>query len=107
MSINSVLEFFLLVFSSEFSSQLPHDGGAFYTNDTMESSRPHYVRSWPPILHAATLWLNAGTPKTSQFENNTNNDNMVNNNSSDNSNKFHLLFGKFLSFDRKNQGGNL
>lgn len=38
---------------------MPHDGGAFYTTDTMESSRPHYASSWPPILHAAALWLKA------------------------------------------------
>ncbi|XP_049845033.1 HEAT repeat-containing protein 5B isoform X1 [Schistocerca gregaria] len=56
----------LLSLPSEFASQLPHDGGAFYTTDTMESSRPYYLTSWPPILHAAALWLNA-----SGFEDNS------------------------------------
>lgn len=80
----------LLSLPGEFASQLPHDGGAFYTNDTMESSRPHYVSSWPPILHAAALWLNSGG-----FDKlgDSNNDN-ANNNTVDNcSEKFHLLFG--------------
>ncbi|CAH0562547.1 unnamed protein product [Brassicogethes aeneus] len=81
----------LLSLPNEFSSQLPHDGGAFYTNETMESARPHYVSSWAPILHAAALWLNAEC-----FEKEINNDNALNNNPAalDNSaDKFHLLFG--------------
>ena len=41
----------------EYSSQLPRDGGSFYTNDTMDSCRPHYCATWPALLHAATLWL--------------------------------------------------
>lgn len=48
------------VHHAEFSSQLPHDGGAFYTSDTVESARPHYREAWPPILHAASLWLCEG-----------------------------------------------
>ncbi|GLH08860.1 HEAT repeat-containing protein 5B [Gryllus bimaculatus] len=52
-------DYALLSLPPEFASQLPHDGGAFYTTDTMESSRPHYAASWPPILHAVALWLNA------------------------------------------------
>jgi HEAT repeat-containing protein 5 len=43
-----------------FSSQLPHDGGAFYTSDTIEASRPHFGSAWPPLLHAAALWLTNG-----------------------------------------------
>uniref|UniRef100_L7LUE3 LAA1-like C-terminal TPR repeats domain-containing protein n=1 Tax=Rhipicephalus pulchellus TaxID=72859 RepID=L7LUE3_RHIPC len=50
----------LLSLPAEFSSQLPHDGGAFYTSDTVESARPHYRDAWPPILHAASLWLTQG-----------------------------------------------
>ncbi|CAN7999924.1 unnamed protein product [Ixodes hexagonus] len=50
----------LLSLPGEFSSQLPHDGGAFYTSDTVESARPHYREAWPPILHAASLWLCEG-----------------------------------------------
>jgi len=41
----------------EYVSQLPTEGGAFYTFDTMDSSRPHYRRVWPPILYAVSLWL--------------------------------------------------
>lgn len=80
----------LLSLPVEFASQLPHDGGAFYTNDTIESSRPHYVSSWPPILHAAALWLNSGG-----FDSGTtqNNENTVNNNGTDCTDKFNLLFG--------------
>lgn len=49
----------LLLLPPEFASQLPHDGGAFYTNDTMNSSKPHYLGAWPQILYAASLWLNS------------------------------------------------
>nr|XP_022914802.1 HEAT repeat-containing protein 5B isoform X2 [Onthophagus taurus] len=79
----------LLSLPAEFASQLPHDGGAFYTNDTMESSRPHYVSSWPPILHAAALWINSGFKNGSSDNDNANN---LNNNQNS-SEKFHLLFG--------------
>ncbi|XP_060537015.1 HEAT repeat-containing protein 5B isoform X2 [Cylas formicarius] len=81
----------LLSLPNEFSSQLPHDGGAFYTNETMESSRPHYANSWPPILHAAALWLNSKCFHPTPEE--INNDNVLNNNLSDSYDKFHLLFG--------------
>ena len=47
----------LLTLPSEFSSQLPHDGGTFYSSDTIELARPIYRTAWPPILHAAALWL--------------------------------------------------
>ncbi|XP_014249011.1 HEAT repeat-containing protein 5B isoform X1 [Cimex lectularius] len=66
----------LLSLPPEFASQLPHDGGAFYTMDTMDSCRPHYAASWPPLLHAASLWLNA-----TQFKGENVHD------------RFHLLFG--------------
>ena len=36
---------------------MPSSGGTFFTADTMESSRPHYRKAWPAILHAASLWL--------------------------------------------------
>lgn len=71
---------------------MPHDGGAFYTNDTKESSRPHYSASWPPILHAAALWLNADGFRNTAPETTIDNDNVINNNSTV-SNQFHLLFG--------------
>ncbi|XP_069685594.1 HEAT repeat-containing protein 5B isoform X2 [Periplaneta americana] len=84
----------LLSLPPEFASQLPHDGGAFYTTDTMESSRPHYAVSWPPILHAAALWLNA-----SGFDSRPTNASLMPNNNSTSkagdsaSDRFHLLFG--------------
>ncbi|XP_023717362.1 HEAT repeat-containing protein 5B isoform X2 [Cryptotermes secundus] len=84
----------LLSLPPEFASQLPHDGGAFYTTDTMESSRPHYAASWPPILHAAALWLNAGgfdsKPTSAANVPNNNNSSKTGDSVSD---RFHLLFG--------------
>ena len=50
----------LLSLPSEFKSQLPFDGGAFYTNETITLARPHYRSTWPPILHAAAIWLSYG-----------------------------------------------
>ena len=50
----------LLSLPSDFKSQLPYEGGAFYTNDTLELSRPHYKATWAPILQAACIWLSAG-----------------------------------------------
>jgi hypothetical protein len=61
----------------------------------MESSRPHYAASWPPILHAAALWLNA-----SGFDSRQSNASLVPNNNSSvkagdsPSDRFHLLFGE-------------
>ncbi|XP_054152943.1 HEAT repeat-containing protein 5B-like isoform X2 [Oppia nitens] len=70
----------LLTLPEEFSSQLPHEGGAFYTSDTIEIARPRYRASWPPILHAAALWLCSNGFK-SDCETNFNEE------------RFHLLFG--------------
>lgn len=53
-------DYALLSLPPEYNSQLPHDGGAFYTPDTINSSKPHYQSSWPQILYASALWLNAG-----------------------------------------------
>ena len=39
---------------------MPYEGGAFYTNDTIELARPHYRITWAPILHAAAVWLTHG-----------------------------------------------
>uniref|UniRef100_A0A8D2L8D8 HEAT repeat-containing protein 5A n=1 Tax=Varanus komodoensis TaxID=61221 RepID=A0A8D2L8D8_VARKO len=50
-------DFALLTLPSEYSSQLPVEGGAFYTAETIENSRPHYQNSWALILHATALWL--------------------------------------------------
>lgn len=50
----------LLSLPPEFKSQLPFEGGAFYSNDTIESARPHYRATWPPILHATSVWVTYG-----------------------------------------------
>jgi len=50
----------LLSLAPEFKSQLPYEGGAFYTNDTIELARPHYKTTWAPILNAASIWLSKG-----------------------------------------------
>ncbi|KAG8449620.1 hypothetical protein GDO86_016308 [Hymenochirus boettgeri] len=34
-------------------------GGTFYTAETSEAARPHYLISWAPILHASALWLSS------------------------------------------------
>ncbi|XP_014227190.1 HEAT repeat-containing protein 5B isoform X3 [Trichogramma pretiosum] len=88
----------LLSLPPEFSSQLPHDGGAFYTTDTMESARPYYANSWAPILYAATLWLNVKgfelnetTGSNTKSVDGTNNNQAVKTGS--NKERFYLLFG--------------
>ncbi|KAL4641370.1 HEAT repeat-containing protein 5B [Arapaima gigas] len=50
-------DYALLTLPAEFASQLPPDGGAFYTPETIDSARLHYRSSWAPILHAVALWL--------------------------------------------------
>ncbi|XP_043536583.1 HEAT repeat-containing protein 5B [Chiloscyllium plagiosum] len=52
-------DYALLTLPPEFASQLPSDGGAFYTPETIDSARLHYRASWAPILHAVALWLNS------------------------------------------------
>lgn len=90
----------LLLLPSEFSSQLPHDGGAFYTNDTMNSSKPHYLGAWPQILYAASLWLNSTGFQLDEESASTNDDEnqkVLNNNpvshGSRRADRFHLAFG--------------
>ncbi|NWR72492.1 HTR5A protein, partial [Centropus unirufus] len=50
-------DFALLTLPSEYSSQLPAEGGTFYTAETIENARPHYYNSWALILYATALWL--------------------------------------------------
>ncbi|XP_026966805.1 HEAT repeat-containing protein 5A isoform X6 [Sagmatias obliquidens] len=50
-------DFALLTLPSEFASQLPVEGGAFYTAETSENAKSHYYNSWAFILHATALWL--------------------------------------------------
>ncbi|XP_069811518.1 HEAT repeat-containing protein 5B [Dendropsophus ebraccatus] len=52
-------DYALLTLPPEFASQLPPEGGAFYTPETIDTARLHYRNSWAPILHAVTLWLNS------------------------------------------------
>ncbi|XP_076797998.1 HEAT repeat-containing protein 5A isoform X1 [Arvicanthis niloticus] len=50
-------DFALLTLPAEFASQLPVEGGAFYTAETSKNATLHYHNSWALILHAAALWL--------------------------------------------------
>ncbi|KAJ7987357.1 hypothetical protein DPEC_G00325640 [Dallia pectoralis] len=52
-------DYALLTLPAEFSSQLPPDGGAFYTPETIDTARVHYRSSWAPVLHAVALWLSS------------------------------------------------
>ncbi|XP_053080315.1 HEAT repeat-containing protein 5A isoform X7 [Acinonyx jubatus] len=52
-------DFALLTLPSEFASQLPVEGGAFYTAETSENAKLHYYNSWALILHATALWLSS------------------------------------------------
>lgn len=90
----------LLLLPPEFASQLPHDGGAFYTNDTMNSSKPHYLGAWPQILYAASLWLNSigfCSDEANSTANDDDSQKIVNNNPTSHgsirADRFHLAFG--------------
>jgi len=73
-----------LTLPTEYSAQLPHDGGSFYTADTIELARPLYRKSWSPVLHAACLWLSStGFDMYSKQEDGE----------EVNKRNFHLLFG--------------
>ena len=48
----------LLSLPASFATQLSPNSGMFYCADTIESSKIHYRRMWPSILHAAAMWLN-------------------------------------------------
>ncbi|NXO71844.1 HTR5A protein, partial [Phainopepla nitens] len=50
-------DFALLTLPPEYASQLPAEGGTFYTAETIEYARPHYYNSWALILYATALWL--------------------------------------------------
>ncbi|XP_019962463.2 HEAT repeat-containing protein 5B isoform X3 [Paralichthys olivaceus] len=52
-------DYALLTLPAEFSSQLPPDGGEFYTPETIDTARIHYRSSWAPVLHAVALWLSS------------------------------------------------
>ncbi|NXE59375.1 HTR5A protein, partial [Calcarius ornatus] len=50
-------DFALLTLPPEYASQLPAEGGTFYTAETIENARPQYYNSWALILYATALWL--------------------------------------------------
>ncbi|XP_050831243.1 HEAT repeat-containing protein 5A isoform X5 [Serinus canaria] len=50
-------DFALLTLPPEYASQLPAEGGTFYTAETIENARLHYYNSWALILYATALWL--------------------------------------------------
>lgn len=56
--MSALKDYALLSLPPEYSSQLPPEGGTFYQAETMDSSRMHYKKSWPPILYALSIWLN-------------------------------------------------
>ncbi|XP_013165823.1 PREDICTED: HEAT repeat-containing protein 5B [Papilio xuthus] len=96
----------LLSLPPEFASQLPHGGGAFYSAETAEASRAHYVRAWPSLLYAAALRYNANFRDIppAKTDDNQNTDSTMDNRSTKTENgnfeffepvdeRFHLLFG--------------
>lgn len=98
--LSALRDYALLSLPAEYSSQLPHDGGAFYTPDTINSSKPHYQSSWPQILYASALWLNSGgfklglKPNTSDGENNNSEMKIQKiSHGSLSADRFHLIFG--------------
>lgn len=98
--LSALRDYALLSLPAEYSSQLPHDGGAFYTPDTINSSKPHYASSWPQILYAASMWLNAGgfelglKPSTSNGDNNNGEIKpQTITHGSLSADRFHLIFG--------------
>lgn len=50
-------DYAMLSLPSSLAGQLPHDGGAFFTHEVAEHCKIYYKDSWPPVLHAVTLWL--------------------------------------------------
>uniref|UniRef100_A0A7N9ASX3 HEAT repeat-containing protein 5B n=1 Tax=Mastacembelus armatus TaxID=205130 RepID=A0A7N9ASX3_9TELE len=88
-------DYALLTLPAEFSSQLPPDGGAFYTPETIDTARLHYRSSWAPVLHAVALWLSstgfgAASSTTKTFEESV-------------KDRMHLMLGvsiEFLCFPR-------
>ncbi|XP_053553906.1 HEAT repeat-containing protein 5A [Bombina bombina] len=49
----------LLTLPAECAARLPPQGGTFYTAETSDAARPHYLFSWASILHASSLWLSS------------------------------------------------
>lgn len=51
-------DYAFLCLPSEYASQLPIEGGAFYHADLVESSKPIYKEHFTKILLAYSIWLN-------------------------------------------------
>ena len=80
----------------EFSSQLPHAGGAFYSTETMDNVRGYYRRAWAPILYALALWL-SNSDSTDEINANKETENKADDNSVVMSEKnFFLLMGNIV-----------
>ncbi|KAF2363792.1 Armadillo-type fold [Trinorchestia longiramus] len=98
----------------EFSSQLPHSGGAFYSNEAIDSVRQYYRQAWAPMLCATALWLNnCPTEKTSNetdsstkgsglpssaSRNGSDSKNDASSNNVMTADRFHLLLGTCVSY---------
>lgn len=54
----SLKDYAFLCLPSEYSSQLPIEGGGFYHADLVESSKPIYKEHFTKILLAYSIWLN-------------------------------------------------
>jgi hypothetical protein len=76
----------------------------------MDTARPHYKKTWPPVLYASTLWLNE-TGFTTNYKadgesigaallgaNVTSNVPAKMNPEEVNSNRFYLILGRFLQY---------
>ncbi|XP_002158974.1 HEAT repeat-containing protein 5B isoform X1 [Hydra vulgaris] len=57
--LNALKDFVILTLPQQYESQLPQQGGVFYSSETADSVRPHYKLCWPPIVHATALWLSS------------------------------------------------
>ncbi|XP_022329177.2 HEAT repeat-containing protein 5B-like isoform X3 [Crassostrea virginica] len=55
--LGALRDYAYLSLPTEYSSQLPTDGGTFYHPDTIDNAKPHYKKRWTPILHALAIWL--------------------------------------------------
>ncbi|OWA50765.1 HEAT repeat-containing protein 5B [Hypsibius exemplaris] len=50
----------LLSLPSEYLNQLPAEGGAFYSVESIDAARKVYQSSWLPILYATVTWWSSG-----------------------------------------------
>lgn len=49
----------LIELPAEYASQVPREGGSFFTNETKDVAQPFYNDAWPPILLASSLCVSA------------------------------------------------